>query len=63
MSKKGGGYMKNDIKVRNFISIDGQPEVPWDSLSKEQQKELAIRMQEKALGPLGFRRKAPGVSA
>lgn len=51
------------IKIRNFIEINGQPEVLFDSLPKEKQKEIAEKLQENAMIPMGFRRKVPGVPA
>lgn len=52
-----------EIKIRNFIEINGQPEVLFDSLSVEQRKEVAEKLQENAMLSAGFRRKVPRVSA
>lgn len=46
----------NEIKVRNFISIDGQPEVLFDALPVEKQREAAGKLQENAMCAVGFRK-------
>ncbi|MCI8950061.1 MAG: hypothetical protein HFG49_08470 [Lachnospiraceae bacterium] len=60
--RKGGGTIMGEIKIRNYISIDGQPEVLFDSLPKEKQKEISERLQENAMRAIGFRRKNPKTS-
>lgn len=53
----------NEIKVRNFIFIDGQPEVLFDALPVEKQREAAGKLQENAMCSVGFRklkRERPG---
>lgn len=46
----------SELKIRNFVSINGAPEVLFDSLPKEKQKEIAEKLQENAMIPMGFRR-------
>lgn len=55
----GKGKSRNEIKIINLIEIDGKPPVLFDSLSKEEQKRVAIIMSERMMIPLGFKRVSP----
>lgn len=54
--RKVAGEVMSEIKIRNFISINGAPEVLFDALPREKQKEVAEKLQENAMIPAGFRR-------
>ena len=36
--------MAKELEIRCFISIDGAPEVPWESLDKQKQQEIGKRL-------------------
>lgn len=49
---------KNKIEIVNLIEIDGKPEVPFDSISDEEKRRVAIIMNERIMKPIGYRIKS-----
>jgi hypothetical protein len=47
---------KKEITYKLFININGS-DVPWDSLSKEKQREISIILNDRAVQSIGYRRK------
>jgi hypothetical protein len=44
-----------EITYRIFVSINGE-DVPWDSLTKEKQREISIALNDRAMQAIGYRR-------
>ena len=47
--------MKKEITCSISVSIDGV-DVPWDSLSKEKQKEISIELNNRAMEAIGYKK-------
>ena len=54
--KKEGAYVKKKYEIVNYIEVDGK-DVPMESLTPEQRREVAQKCQDAMMKPMGYIRK------